>query len=654
MGKDKRVKVCYGLRGLYVLSGVLGLIWAERGLGLHFRTELEALQSLPVSGRHVTFSTIDQSVANLLRNSMTGSPSFGLYQSGRLDFQSAVSALLRQSAVNPMIEIQSRSVDPFLSLTGGAEDTTHSHEFRFRVKGIPLCGFQVRGHELSGGSSVVMGNVPDVDLYEPAPDRDWPDSALAAEKAKDHLAESSGAPFESISVRQAKRCFYVTNRSLLPVWEMTLVAQGALYEVRADGYEVVSTRPLFFSIDGVAKVFKSNRRDTAIVDIPLPGLKGDGTLTSEFLRTIVPDGKPKASEPSNVFAYDPEDYRFEEVMVYAQAQSHFDFFTKLGFSWYGPKPLDIKPNTPPPGSSGPNNALFQPGDEGAGIFPTITIDAGDKKTLQNLVSDGDVVSHEFGHHVVYKTLKSTEGESLVLHEGLSDFFVFSRTGDPCLGETICPEKSLACVQVGQCLRTAANPMVYGDQTWKMWAGPNNRLGHRHSQLISGYLWDLRTSGGFSGDDLAKVTIKAVSLFAETSGFCDFLTALLAADRELYASSHESVIREKAEKRGLGNFLAQVNACPVTMSSASTATSSGDTPATESTTKKRGMKDLLTGGKCGVAAFPSAPGNGSWLTWILLLGPLFLLLVPKKSLKPLKVKKNYPRSSRNSDSARRRY
>lgn len=651
MGENKRQSVRDALRGFYVLSGVLGLVWSERGLGLHFRTELEALKALPVSGRHVTFSTIDQSVANLLRNSMTGSPSFGLYQSGRLDFQSAVAAFLRQSTVNPMIQIRSQTIDPFLSLTDGTGDTTHSHEFRFHVRGISLCGFQVRGHELADGSSVVMGNVPDVDLYEPAPDRDWPDSELSAEKAKDFLAESSGAPIESISVRQAKRCFYVTNRALLPVWEMTLMAQGALYEVRADGYEVVSSRPLFFAADGVAKVFRSNRRDTAIVDIPLPGLKGDGTLTSEFLRTAVPDGKPKASESNNIFAYVPDDYRFEEVMVYAQAQSHFDFFTKLGFSWYGPKPLEIKPNTSPP--SGPNNALFQPGDEGAGILPTITIDAGDKKTLQNLVSDGDVISHEFGHHVVYKTLKSTEGESLVLHEGLADFFVFSRTGDACLGETICPEKSLACVQVGQCLRTAANPMVYGDQTWRMWAGPNNRLGHRHSQLISGYLWDLRSSGGFAGDDLAKVTLKAVSLLAETSGFCDFLTAFLAADRELYASSHEGVIREKAEKRGLGNFVAQVQACPVSMSSASTSTSSGDTQATESTTKKRGMKDLLTGGKCGVAASPSSPGSGSWVTWTLLLGPLLLLLFPKKTLKPLKIRQKSPRSSRNSDIARKR-
>jgi hypothetical protein len=651
MGRNKRVRVFDALRGFYVLSGVIGLIWSERGLGLHFRTELEALQSLPISGRHVTFSTIDQSVTNLLRKSLNQSPSFGLYQSGRLDFQSAVAAFLRQSTVNPMIEIQSRSVDPLFNLTDGTADTTLSHEFRFRVRGIPLCGFQVRGHELSDGSSLVMGNVPDVDLYEPAPDRDWPDSGLAAEKARDHLAESSGTASENISIRQAKRCFYVTNRSLLPVWEMTLVAQGAVYEVRADGYEVVSSRPLFFAADGVAKVFRSNRRDTAIVDIPLPGLKGDGSLTSEFLRTVVPDGKPRASESNNVFAYAPDDYRFEEVMVYAQATSHFDFFTKLGFSWYGPKPLEIKPNTPPP--SGPNNALFQPGDESSNIVPTITIDAGDAKTLQNLVSDGDVISHEFGHHVIYKTLRSTEGESLVLHEGLADFFVFSRTGDPCLGETICPEKSLACVQVGQCLRTAANPMVYGDQTWKMWAGPYNRLGHRHSQLISGYLWDLRSSGGFSGDDLAKVTLKAVSLFAETSGFCDFLTGFLAADRELYASSHEGIIREKAEKRGLGNFLAQVPTCPVSMSSAKTSTSSGDTQATESTTKKRGMKDLLTGGRCGVAAPPSSVGSRPTVTWLVLLGPLLLLLVPKRTLKPLKIRRQLPSSSRNSDIARRR-
>ena len=82
-----------------------------------------------------------------------------------------------------------------------------------------------------------------------------------------------------------------------------------------------------------------------------------------------------------------------------------------------------------------------------GTLPSIKIDDGDGLVLQNLITDGDVVSHELGHHIIFKTLTSTIGESLVLQEGLADAFAFFRTSNACLGESICPKNSSACIML---------------------------------------------------------------------------------------------------------------------------------------------------------------------------------------------------------------
>ena len=601
---------------------------------LSFRSGIDALRPLPRSGHAITFSTLDQDLANALQQS----PGFRLYGRGGLDFTKAVSSFLRSTTINPLIEIRSAQVAESFGLASGAK----THDFRFHVKGTALCGFQVRGHELGDGSTIIMGQVPDVDLYEPAPASDWPDLELAKDKAREVISiQTNGS---DVTFRGARRCYYVTNGSLLPVWEMTAIAEGAPYNIRADGYEVASLEPIFFATNGTARVFPFNRRDAALQDVALPGLTGDGTLSSEFLRTILPAGKQAANEPTHAFSYDPSDFRFDEAMAYAHAQAHFEYVTKLGFAWYGPKPLEVKIHTPPQGK--PNNALFEPGDESGRYLPTITIDDGDGVGLQNLVSDGDVVSHEFGHHVIYKTLRSTSGESLVLHEGLADFLVFSRTGDPCLGESICPQNSGACIKPGACLRTAANNLSYGDPLWNSWAGVSKKLGHLHGQLISGLLWDLRSRPDVPADDVPRLTLKAISLFAESSGFCDFLTALYAADRDMFGGTYKVALDEVTSKRGLDGYLKQVNTCPVniatTTKSGWTESTSGDGSATSKSQKKK-----ILGIGCGVIN-PSEKAVVSSGIFALFLWGLPILVT---LLKRREIKVRVPRRSRNPSNAR---
>ena len=93
------------------------------------------------------------------------------------------------------------------------------------------------------------------------------------------------------------------------------------------------------------------------------------------------------------------------------------------------------------------------------------------------------------------------GESLVLHEGLSDFFTFARTGNACLGESICPATSDFCYVPNQCLRTGDNDLALGDAI----SSPEP---HMKSQFISG-LWDLIKKDKAPANVWAALVLKAV-------------------------------------------------------------------------------------------------------------------------------------------------
>ena len=273
-----------------------------------------------------------------------------------------------------------------------------------------------------------------------------------------------------------------------------------------------------------------------------------------------------------------------------------------------------------------------PGSDADGSLPSISIDDGDGEELRNLVSDSDVVSHEFGHHVIYKTLRKVDGESLVLHEGLADFFAFSRTQDGCLGESICPMGSSACILEGQCLRTSINTLKYQDEVWKQWAGSRNRLGHLHGQLISGMLWDLAKSGDVPVTVLPKLVLSGIGYFHQSSGFRDLMLGLFTADKELYASAYGAKIKAAAEARGLGEFISDVELdkdIPQLLGTSPIDNTPVDVP--EEKKESKGNENPFN--KCG--SIPgSAGGTGGLLIIILVL--LFPLLGQLKKPEPVRV------------------
>lgn len=520
--------------------------WALTWLVGFAATEAVALDRLRVPGFLRDFSGSER---EMTAGSRASGPSFQV--SRTLDVDEAVRAHVAARVSLTQLELRA---EPAVE-SGG----TRSHDYRFRFRGLPLCTGMLRAHELANGNLLIFGRAPDLAAHAAAPARELPDASRAQDLATSWATRELGAKHVTSRVRTA--CYAAADQRLHGAWRIELEADGLPYRLFVDEHRIYAAEERFFSVDGQARVFPSNRLSGEPALAPLTGLVGNGTLTSAHLKTLVPSGWPAAAGVGEVFDYAPDALEFDEVQAFYHGATHLAFAESIGFvlnEIEGLRPIQVRLHTAPNGLK--NNALYLEGD--ADSHPRITIDDGDGLGLRNLASDRDVISHELGHHLIFKTLKRKTGEGLILHEGLADFLVFARTGDGCLGESICPAGSASCQVAGQCLRSASVAVAYDDENWKEWQRRRNgSLGHLHSQMISGMLWGLREQGEVAADELTQTVARSIGLLAEQSGIREFLLSLFAADEELFGKKNFARLYAAAMQRNLGSFLGGVEPPP---------------------------------------------------------------------------------------------
>jgi hypothetical protein len=227
--------------------------------------------------------------------------------------------------------------------------------------------------------------------------------------------------------------------------------------------------------------------------------------------------------------------------------------------------------------------------------------------------------------VVYHTVTEIAGESLVLHEGLADYFNFARTGNACLGESICPDTAYGnkiCFVPKTCLRTGDNALKYG-------AADLPREAHQKSQFISGMLWDLYMKDGIALEDVTHMVLKAIDLLVEDSGYQHFVVGMMLADQAIFQGGKCTLIYNRAVERGLSTFLTGIT-CDSVKSTPAGATAVTDVSGVEKTggsttsstpvagTTSRSSKKSV----CGVLMGSSA--NGQVFSFLLLF---ILPLIP---------------------------
>jgi hypothetical protein len=415
-------------------------------------------------------------------------------------------------------------------------------DVRYFAGGTPLCRRLTRLHRV-GERVLVDGELPR-GAYRGSSDEltalQWDDKSLAAGA----VARALNAKAAS-RVSRAERCIHLDDGKAEALWDLSLRVSGLSYRALASSARVADVELAELHVTGTARIYRDNPATQELVDVELKDLQPGAALESTRFKTSLAGKAPQALADDRRYAFEPDDPRFQEVTAFANAEA-FMAWAMQPFNGYdiGCAPIEVRLHQTIDTPRGPtkDNARYLSPDETDDGQPRVEI--GDGDTLQNLSLDFDVIAHELGHHVLARRLITKTGEPRAIHEGLADYLVYAKTGNPCLGESICGPTA-ACELPNRCLRTA-------DNRYRLDEGDLSAYGQ--AQALSGMLWDLGKSPGIGHSTVARLVFKAVDYFLPASGFHDMLKALMAADLELHGGVNACALRDQAEQRGLAKAL----------------------------------------------------------------------------------------------------
>jgi hypothetical protein len=448
-----------------------------------------------------------------------------------------------------------------------ATPTVETEDYSYEVDGFPLCDYQIKIHRTADGSTMIFGQMPQANGPLSAKESDWSSLDLVSERVR-AAQEAEGHGSES-PVVESKRCLLAQGGALKAVWQVDVMSRGLLYAFTADADAIYSSYPKHFDAAGEAQIIASNVPKAPMVKVDFNDLADTGYLVNSYFETCLAksstvtvcpttpgtEQEAFAKAGSNSFIFDPlaDSNEFVQTSIFANVNKALAWAQSQGYQNFGTSRIRVVAHATfsnPNDSSDPNNALYMPGN--SQTPPQILIGDGDGNILQNLGTDEDVVSHEFGHHIVYHKVKNIQGEALVLHEGMADFFTFARTGNACLGETICPgsaDGQFSCYKPNQCLRSAENTMKWRDPSLP-------KQPHLRGQLISGFMWDLYKKDNIPLETVTSLAFKSIDLLIATSGYQHLLLSLLLADKTSFNGQYCQTIIDRAKARGFEEFLSE--------------------------------------------------------------------------------------------------
>ena len=529
-------------------------------------------------------------------------PRFALYRHRLVDLAGYGELLLREAGLSYGVEIVVEQQDRRLV------------DYRYRWHGHDVCDLRASIHALRydhqlyrrGQLPDIIGQPAEVFVWPPLDDVQW-------------LVEQTFPADSQVQVIASRPCLLNSNHSLLPVYDLTVKVDNLVYEVRVASDEVLSVNSRFFHVQGEFFVYPENsiassQRENFYIEVD-----GSGSLLNSNFKTVA-YGNQQVQERDYVFNYQDGDPRLAQVSAFAHVNLMLEWFRGLGYRWQGERLLievhanNSKEDIHAPIRQFPNNALYMPQFPNSSSPPRIMLGDGDGESLKNLALDGDVISHELGHHVIYRRLTETKGQSLVIHEGLADYFTFAKTGNTCLAESVCPEGSLLCQpnkdNNRRCLRIGDHPDNYAQLA---------SLGSPHmtGQVLSAFLWDLRTDDDIANDKIDRIAFEAIDYLQWDSNLRGFIEAILLADYQLYQGKTCSKILSAAVNRGLSEFANNLEC-------------NEDTPKIieynrASATTNTALRQEESQDSCGTITSLTMGNNSPLHVLLLIISPLFVVL-----------------------------
>jgi hypothetical protein len=450
--------------------------------------------------------------------------------------------VFQKQGLDPQIEVRS-TVDP-LNLVAGS--SLQPSQYRFYHKGIPIYGYSVKATLTDEGLPFVAGELPNLGSQQAAHDPSGAEPSW--QEVVSRIQEKIGSELGSSSFKLIKHepQFVLAEGRLVRCWRFIIRVKDIPYEGVADAKNFYHFFSRLTDIDGQANIFTKNPLDGQKQTFPLKDLKGDGTLENKFFKTEMALNKyQRAKSPNHVFNYEPQSPEFAETSLFTNASRVVDWLGQLGYEVGRIKKITLVVHAAPGGSI--NNANF---DTETGDI--INIGDGDGIRLKNLPLDADVVNHEFNHYLVYQSVKDINYlPALMIHEALADALTFIRTGDACIGESLCT-KSDECPCVSeQCLRSGRNNKVWNDSILgELKKKQPTTSPHQESQFLSGMIWDLITVDQINAELVAKTILRAIAYLPERTEFKHLIIALMQADQDLSKGANCTRIYNRAAERGL--------------------------------------------------------------------------------------------------------
>jgi len=531
-----------------------------------------------------------------IRKKSTENSSFQLFNDGKKSLhKSIIYSLQTDYGLSSMIEVVS---DPTASKLG-----LHSHSeiksqgFRLKYQGYLFCDYHIKAFQvdIEDHQTGFIGSMPllmEEDLPE---DIVWEDFQNILQILDEYLAHFEEISFDSYHVLNKQKCLRVADYSVKPIWELLVsLGEDLSYMIRIDDQEVISAVPRFFSMDhsvsstsyalsgetenscsindksvscsAKTRVYHNNHT-TELQDYKVHletnlNPKGLVCLENKYFSSKPLIEIPICIPPdSPVFEHLPEDIPFAEIFVFTHINEMLKWFQNLGYQWSNASKINLRVHYIASDDS-LNQASYIPSTDEKSRA-TIVIGDGDEIILQNLTTDSDVVNHEFGHHIVFRTLQSFANiETLILHEALADIFTIlynieNGYKDGCFARTICPDSSDMCYVMNtkkRCLRSSDNNLIYNTKNYN----ELDKKYHLKSQVISGTIFDLYKEGKIETKKLKKIVFQSIDYMVKNSGFSDFIHALLLANKELFGQQNSCNITEAFNKRGFSSLTSKID------------------------------------------------------------------------------------------------
>lgn len=274
------------------------------------------------------------------------------------------------------------------------------------------------------------------------------------------------------------------------------------------------------AVDGSGLVFPRGPKLSALTEMPLPGLLGDGSLNGSKIRVESALGLNVAN-PSLRFLFGADDPRLDLAQVYFSAAE--------ALGWMKQK-LDVELRQPLTfrlhiGEGGVSNAAFYDRN-------VVYLGTGDGIRYKDLTRDPSVIAHECIHAFVdtYVGLPP-DGEGGAFNEGFADLFAGLILQNPRMGESS--------FQDGPFRRTLENNLrAYADFKPGV---------YQNGSIIAGTFWDMRRALG--DDKLATLAFRTLTRLGRGARFADFLPALVSAASSTLTAEEQAAVVSIAQARG---------------------------------------------------------------------------------------------------------